>query len=122
MRTDISEKHRGITWVICDMRSAGVEIRPIQAMARVSHFCEVFYEDVRIPLSNVVGEINGGWSVAQTTFSFERGTGFMAEQMELVRTVDNLIDLARKKGFRAAGPIVESNGTSLDERLAITRG
>ena len=45
----------------------------------------------------------------------------MAEQMELVRTVDNLIDLARKKGFRAAGPIVESNGTSLDERLAITR-
>ena len=121
VRTDPSEKHRGITWVICDMHSPGVEIRPIAAMARVSHFCEVFYTDVRIPLSNIVGEINDGWSVAQTTFSFERGTGFIAEQLELVRTVDRLIELVADKDHRRRGSEELDLGVSIDERLAIAR-
>jgi alkylation response protein AidB-like acyl-CoA dehydrogenase len=119
VRTDPSERHRGITWVICDMHSPGVEVRPIEAMARVSHFAEVFYDDVRIPLSNVVGEVNDGWSVAQTTFSFERGTGFMAEQMELVRIVDNLIELARGAPYDGDHDLGEA--LPLDERLAIAR-
>ena len=121
VRTDPTEKHRGISWVICDMHAPGVEVRPIEAMARVSHFAEVFYDDVRIPLSSVVGDLNDGWSVAQTTFSFERGTGFMAEQMELVRTVDDLIEAARDKGARGNGASGETDGLSISERLAIAR-
>jgi alkylation response protein AidB-like acyl-CoA dehydrogenase len=95
VRTDPeAPRHRGISWVICDMRSPGIEVRPIRTLAGVSEFCEVFYDEVRIPLSNVVGELNDGWSVAMSTLSFERGTAFMAEQVSLERTVDELIELA----------------------------
>ncbi len=87
-------KHKGITWVICDMRLPGIDIRPIKTMAHTHHFCEVFYDEVRIPLANVVGDINDGWSVAMSTLSFERGTAFMAEQVEMSRTVEELIEVA----------------------------
>jgi alkylation response protein AidB-like acyl-CoA dehydrogenase len=87
-------RHRGITWVICDMQSPGIDVRPIRTLAGVSEFCEVFYDDVRIPLSNVVGELNDGWSVAMSTLSFERGTAFMAEQVGLETKVSELIALA----------------------------
>jgi alkylation response protein AidB-like acyl-CoA dehydrogenase len=70
-------------------------VRPIRTMAGTSDFCEVFYDEVRIPLANVVGEIDGGWSVAMSTLSFERGTAFMAEQVRLAQTVSELTDLAR---------------------------
>ena len=117
VRTDPSQKHGGLTWVICDMRSPGVEVRPIKSMGRHSHFCQCFYTDVRIPLSNVVGELNGGWSVAQTTFSFERGTGFIAEQIELGRTVERLIQLART----APRTTRHDMGLPIEERLASVR-
>jgi alkylation response protein AidB-like acyl-CoA dehydrogenase len=95
VRTDPeAPRHRGITWVICDMRSAGIEVRPIRTLAGVSEFCEVFYDEVRIPLSNVVGDLNDGWSVAMSTLSFERGTAFMAEQVSLERKVAELIAVA----------------------------
>ncbi|MBV1901405.1 MAG: acyl-CoA dehydrogenase family protein, partial [Kordiimonadaceae bacterium] len=96
VRTDTdAPKHKGISWVVCDMNSPGITIRKIQTMAGHGHFCEVFYDDVRIPLKNVVGEINDGWSVAMSTMSFERGTAFMAEQIELARKVERMIDLAK---------------------------
>jgi alkylation response protein AidB-like acyl-CoA dehydrogenase len=101
VRTGPSEpKHKGISWVICDMRSPGIEVRPIATMARTSDFCEVFYDEVRVPLANVVGEVDDGWSVAMSTLSFERGTAFMAEQVQLAQTVESLVDLARE----ATGP------------------
>ena len=58
-------RHRGLTWVICDMHAPGVEVRPITALDGTIHNCEVFYDNVRIPLSSVVGEIDDGWSVAK---------------------------------------------------------
>jgi alkylation response protein AidB-like acyl-CoA dehydrogenase len=97
VRTDPeAPRHRGITWVICDMGSPGIEVRPIRTLAGVSEFCEVFYDEVRIPLSNVVGELNDGWSVAMSTLSFERGTAFMAEQVGLEQKVSELIALAAR--------------------------
>ena len=89
VRTDpIAPKHKGITWVICDMRTPGIEIREIRTMSHVTDFCEVFYDEVRIPLKNVVGGINNGWRTAMSTLSFERGTAFMADQVELASTVE----------------------------------
>ena len=97
VRTDPdAAKHKGITWVVCDMHTPGIDIRPIRAMSGEAHFCEVFYDEVRIPLANVVGGLNNGWSTAMATLSFERGTAFMAEQIELARKVEELIDLARQ--------------------------
>ena len=96
VRTDPElPRHKGISWVICDMRSPGIEVRPIKAMSGLTHFAQVFYDDVRIPLSNMVGGMNDGWRVAMTTLGFERGTGTIVHQIELANTVQRLIEAAR---------------------------
>lgn len=87
-------KHEGITWVICDMRSPGIDVRPIKTIDGGADFCEVFYDSVRIPLVNVVGEVGQGWSVAMSTLAFERGTAFTSQQVSLARVVEELIDFA----------------------------
>ncbi len=72
-RTDIDvPKHRGITYFLLDMRSPGIEVRPLRQITGTAHFNEVFLSDVRIPNSNVVGEVGNGWKVAQTTLTSER--------------------------------------------------
>jgi len=81
--------------VICDMSSPGITIRPIRNMAGDSEFCEVFYDNVRIPLSQVIGGLNNGWRTAMSTLSFERGTAFIADQVELEHDVRKLEQLAR---------------------------
>ena len=90
-----SQRHRGLSWVICDMTLPGITVRPIANMAGVHHFAEVFYDDVRIPLSNVVGDLHDGWNVAMTTLGFERRTAAMALQLELSVKIEELIALAR---------------------------
>ncbi|TKT78378.1 acyl-CoA dehydrogenase family protein [Aquamicrobium sp. LC103] len=95
IRTDPgSKRHKGLSWVICDMTSPGITVRPIENMAGVSHFAEVFYDDVCIPLSNVVGALHDGWSVAMTTLAFERKTAAMGLQLELSIRIEDLIALA----------------------------
>jgi alkylation response protein AidB-like acyl-CoA dehydrogenase len=101
------------------MRSPGIEVRPIPTMVGESDFSEVFYEDVRIPLSNVVGSIDDGWRVAMSTLGFERGTAFIAQQMKLARTVEQLIELARGPRPGGGRPAIEDQG--LARRLATAR-
>ncbi|EAQ12850.1 alkylation response protein AidB-like acyl-CoA dehydrogenase [Maritimibacter alkaliphilus HTCC2654] len=111
IRTDPgSKRHKGLSWVICDMTLPGITVRPIRNMAGVTHFAEVFYDDVRIPLDAVVGEVNDGWSVAMTTLAFERRTAAMALQLDLSVKVEELIALARP-----------TPGTATAERLADLR-
>ena len=80
-RTDIDvPKHRGITYFLVDMHTPGVDVRPLRQATGVAHFNEVFLTDVHIPHENVLGEVNGGWAVAQTTLMHERnmiGSGGM---------------------------------------------
>jgi alkylation response protein AidB-like acyl-CoA dehydrogenase len=72
-RTDADQpKHAGITYFILDMKSPGIEVRPITQITGVQHFNETFLTDVRIPNANVVGGANEGWKVAQTTLANER--------------------------------------------------
>ncbi|MGO9098278.1 MAG: acyl-CoA dehydrogenase family protein [Mycobacterium sp.] len=99
VRTDPdSTRHQGLTWTICDMHSPGITVRPIASMDGLEEFCEVFYDDVRIPLDNVVGTIGDGWSVAMSTLGFERGTGFMKLQTELSVALEELIAQATDLG------------------------
>lgn len=100
VRTDPdSSRHRGLTWVICPMHARGIEIRPIAKMTGRAEFCSVFYDDVRIPLSNVVGEVGGGWATAMATLGFERGTSFVGEMVEIDRRLEGLIDRAKADGL-----------------------
>ena len=95
IRTDPgSRRHKGLSWVICDMRSPGITVRLIENMAGTRHFAEVFYDDVRIPRQNVVGDLHDGWRVAMTTFGFERKTAAMGLQLELSIKIEDLIVLA----------------------------
>jgi alkylation response protein AidB-like acyl-CoA dehydrogenase len=72
-RTDPSQpKHRGITYFVVDMRTPGIEVRPLRQITGVAHFNEVFLTDVHIPAANVIGEVNNGWRVGQTTLMAER--------------------------------------------------
>jgi alkylation response protein AidB-like acyl-CoA dehydrogenase len=73
-RTDPNaQKHRGITYFIMDMRSPGVEVRPIRQANGRAEFGELFLTDVRIPAENMIGAENNGWRVAQATLASERG-------------------------------------------------
>jgi alkylation response protein AidB-like acyl-CoA dehydrogenase len=122
VRTDRDvPKHKGITWTICDMRTPGIEVRPIRGIAGgEAHFCEVFYDEVRIPIDNVVGAVNDGWSVAMSTLSFERGTAFLAHMVEMARTVEDLVDLARRRtGPDGRRPAIADD--ELGRRLATVR-
>ncbi len=120
VRTDSTvAKHKGITWVICDMRSPGIEVRPIRTMDGGEDFGEVFYDEVRIPLANVVGDINNGWSVAMSTLSFERGTAFTVNQVQLSSSVERLIEVARSRRSMNGRPVIDDD--SLAHRLARAR-
>jgi len=72
VRTDTSVKQGGISFLLIDMNSPGVEARPITLISGTTHFCEVFFSDVRVPKENMVGGINRGWSVAKRLLQFER--------------------------------------------------
>jgi alkylation response protein AidB-like acyl-CoA dehydrogenase len=94
VRTDVSApKHKGISWVICDMKSPGLTLRPIEIMTspNQTHFVQCFYDDVRIPLSNVVGALNDGWNVAMSTLGFERGTAQIRDQIRYAYLVEDMI-------------------------------
>ncbi|MGD0706551.1 MAG: acyl-CoA dehydrogenase family protein, partial [Trebonia sp.] len=98
VRTDRGgTRHHGITWLICDMRTPGIEVRPIETIEGGAEFCECFYDEVRIPRANIVGEQDGGWKVAMSTLSFERGTGYTASQVRLSEVVESLIELAKER-------------------------
>ena len=74
-RTDPdAPKHRGITYLLIDMKTPGITVRPLVNMASQHHFNEVFFEDVRVPARNVLGEVNRGWYVGTTTLDFERSS------------------------------------------------
>jgi alkylation response protein AidB-like acyl-CoA dehydrogenase len=72
-RTDVdAPKHRGITYFAFEMDQPGVEVRPLKQITGDAMFAEVFFTDARVPAANVIGDVNGGWSVAMTTLMNER--------------------------------------------------
>jgi len=74
VRTDTSRKQGGISFLLIDMASAGIETRPIVLISGSTHFCEVFFNDVKVPKGNLVGEVNQGWTIAKRLLQFERNS------------------------------------------------
>ncbi len=98
-RTDPeARKHKGLTCLLVDMKSEGVSVRPLKMMTGDADFNEVFFSDVRVPVSNVLGEINGGWNVAITALMFERANLGGGAWIVLAQFLDTMIDAARERG------------------------
>lgn len=94
-RTDVdAPKHRGISYILVDMKTPGITVRPLVQMTGARGFNEVFFDDVKVPRSNLVGEKNQGWQVAITTLMYERNIGGGGNP--LLGVIDELARLARR--------------------------
>jgi alkylation response protein AidB-like acyl-CoA dehydrogenase len=107
VRTDPNApKHKGLTVLLVDMRSPGVDVRPLRQMTGESEFCELFFRDVRVPAENVLGKVNDGWNVAVSTLMYERGSYGARLHLLFKRNIDRLIALSltiQRNGHPAAG-------------------
>jgi alkylation response protein AidB-like acyl-CoA dehydrogenase len=118
VRTDPeAPRHRGITFLAIDMRSPGVEARPIRQLDGHAGFAEVFFTDVRVPADQVIGEPGRGWEVAMTTLAFERDSP-AAPAARYLRGVADLAALARARGLDADAGVRDLLGGLYAEALA----
>jgi alkylation response protein AidB-like acyl-CoA dehydrogenase len=97
VRTDpAAPKHKGLTALLVDMHSPGIEVRGLKQMSGESEFGEIFFRDVRVPVENVVGKVNEGWGVAMGTLMHERGTFGAALQVNYRRNFNRLVEIAKQ--------------------------
>jgi alkylation response protein AidB-like acyl-CoA dehydrogenase len=98
-RTDAdAPKHKGISFILCDMRQPGVEVRPIKMISGDTEFNEVFFTDAVAPKSEVVGGVNNGWAVAMTLLGYERGEAAATLPIRFKADYQRLVGLAREYG------------------------
>ena len=109
-RTDFdAPKHKGITYFLVPMDTLGITVRPIKQLNTKRDFCEVFFENVRIPAEGHVGKVNEGWKVANTTLTFERGSGTLGRAAVYMRAFHDLLDLTSDLEVPATGGKVIDN-------------
>ena len=97
VRTDpTAPKHKGISFILIDMKAPGISIRPLRHITGEAEFNEVFLENVRVPAANVVGKVNEGWGVALTTLAYERDVLTMIRHISLRTALERLVALAKR--------------------------
>jgi alkylation response protein AidB-like acyl-CoA dehydrogenase len=90
-------KHRGISMLIVDMRSHGVEVRPMTQITGHAEFCELFLDDVVVPKQNLLSERGDGWKIAMHTLGHERGTAALPRQVKLRTWLDRVVRVAAER-------------------------
>ncbi len=107
-RTDPdAPKRKGISYFLLDMRTPGVEVRPIRQASGGAEFCELFLTDVRVPAENLVGAENDGWRIAQATLSAERGPTILDLAERLRTGFEMIVDTARRSTVPGGGPALD---------------
>ncbi|MFM7734597.1 MAG: acyl-CoA dehydrogenase family protein [Alphaproteobacteria bacterium] len=94
-------KHKGIGFLLIDMKSPGVEVRPLRQITGGTEFCEVFFTDVAVPRANMVGQPTQGWLIANTVLGYERGTQALAAAATFGSDLGRLADEMRRDGADA---------------------
>jgi alkylation response protein AidB-like acyl-CoA dehydrogenase len=111
VRTDTTRKHEGISFVLIDMASPGVETRPIRLISGESPFCETFFSDVKIPKGNLVGQVGGGWEIAKRLLQYERQNisgGFVGGGGAAGGAAGDLAEVAKASvGLDAGGRLID---------------
>jgi len=100
-----SQKHSGLTYILVDMRSPGVDVRPLRQMTGESEFTEVFFHDVKVPAANVLGREGDGWRVGLGTLAHERAGLGVLFQVQMRRQLDRLVAVWRDLADRGESPI-----------------
>jgi len=120
-RTDPSaRKHEGLSFLLVPLDQPGVDVRTIRHMAGGREFCEVFFTGARTRRDLVVGEPGGGWAVARTLLTFERGEEAATNPLLFRAEVDRLVELARRTG-RAADPVLRQRIARCHARVEVMR-
>jgi alkylation response protein AidB-like acyl-CoA dehydrogenase len=120
-RTDPeAPRHKGISFILVDMRQPGVEVRPIKMISGESEFNEVFYTDATAPRHDVVGGVNNGWAVAMTLLGYERGEAAATVPIRFQSEVDRLLLLAKERGV-ANDPVVRQRLSAAYSKVQIMR-
>ncbi|MGH8982827.1 MAG: acyl-CoA dehydrogenase family protein [Acidimicrobiia bacterium] len=113
-------KHRGISLLIVDMDTPGIEIRPLRHITGAANFAEVFFTDVLVPRDNLVGALDDGWRLTQGSLAHERAGLWVESVTRLEHTVGSLIALAQRRGA-ARDPVVRRRLAEAYERAASLR-
>jgi len=106
VRTDPdAPKHKGISFLLVDMKTPGITVRPLRQMTGEAEFNEVFWDNVRVPVENLVGKLNEGWAVAITTLAYERDLLTHIRQISLKNALQRAMRMVREQG-RASDRVV----------------
>ncbi len=98
-RTDPDDRYGGISFILVDLRTEGIEVRPLRQMTGENEFGEVFFDNARVPVANVVGEIGQGWPIAMTVLGYERGAGTADQAARLGNDLRTLISTCSELGI-----------------------
>ncbi len=121
VRTDPdAPKHKGISVLIIDMDSPGIEVRPLRHITGSAEFAEVFFNDVVVPRSNLVGELNGGWRITMGSLAHERGGLWVEGVTAAQRGVDDLVAMTKRLG-RDDDPVIRRQLAELHEEARSLR-
>lgn len=91
-----SQRHHGLSYLVVDMASPGISVRPITQMTGESEFCEVFFDEVSVPVQHLVGDLHGGWRIAMDTLGHERGTFALRRRVEISAPFDDALTSMRR--------------------------
>ena len=97
-RTDSKDRYGGISFILCKLDTPGITVRPLRQITGESEFGEVFFEDARVPRTNLVGQIGEGWRIAMTVLGFERGAGSLGLSMRYGRDLARLATACKEIG------------------------
>jgi alkylation response protein AidB-like acyl-CoA dehydrogenase len=113
-------KHKGISVLVIDMDTPGIDVRPLRHLTGASEFAEVFFDDVVVPASNLVGALNDGWRITMGSLAHERGGLWVQGVATCEHAFRDLVELARSRGIDA-DPVVRRRLGEMDARVRSLR-